>query len=40
MDRILGLDGCSQSTVYMVAVCKRIDDPPPAEGHPPRMMSE
>lgn len=41
MDRILGLDGCSQSTVYMVAVSKRIDDRAmSAVGKDPHMMSE
>jgi SagB-type dehydrogenase family enzyme len=30
VDRLLGLDGVTQSTIYMVAVCKRLTQPPAA----------
>jgi SagB-type dehydrogenase family enzyme len=34
VDRFLGVDGVTQSTVYMVGVCKRLDSPPAAAAEP------
>ena len=31
VDRFLALDGVNQSTIYMAAVCKRLDGPPAAD---------